>query len=263
MLRLHIVPEFGVLVAQDMLGAPTVDTRRVDTTTLVKDGQTIAIGGLRKRQTSKDISKVPVLGDMPLVGGLFRSETESEQITELVVFITTKIVTAPELSQTAPFGSHSEQMQREVRGVYQPRQPAARSHGPEQGTDDKELRMMMSLAGAHLKAGRYELAIELLRSVIQMQPYNNTAHQYLGYCHLRLNNLHEAIESYSRAIEINDKDWEAHRGLGVTYMIKAGDSDDEVLTTKAAEHCRLSLDINPDQPNRDLLLGLIEKYSSN
>ncbi|MGD8501550.1 MAG: secretin N-terminal domain-containing protein [Phycisphaerales bacterium] len=263
MLRLHIVPEFGILVAQDMLGVPTVDTRRADTTTLVKDGQTIAIGGLRKRETSKDISKVPVLGDIPLVGGLFKSETESEQITELVVFITTKIVTSPELSQTAPFESHSEQMQREVRGVYKPQLPTARSRGPEQGTDDKELRMMMSLAGAHLKAERYELAIELLGSVIEMQPYNNTAHQYLGYCHLRLHNLDKAIESYSRAIEIDDKDWEAHRGLGVTYMMKAGDSDDEVLKTKAAEHCRLSLDINPDQPNRDLLLGLIEKYSSN
>jgi tetratricopeptide (TPR) repeat protein len=206
---------------------------------------------------------VPVLADIPLVGGLFKSETESEQITELVVFITTRIVTRPELSQTAPLESHSMQMQEEVRDVYEPRKRNTFSHNTEWATDNKNPEMMMSLAGAHLKAERYELAIELLGSVIEMQPYNNTAHQYLGYCHLRLHSLDKAIESYSRAIEINDKDWEAHRGLGVTYMMKAGDSDDEVLKTKAAEHCRLSLDINPDQPNRDLLLGLIEKYSSN
>jgi len=116
MIRLHIMPEFGVLVSQDavsvlttkddfgrdvyqtVLGAPTVDTRRADTTAMIKDGQTIVIGGLRKRQASKNISKVPVLGDIPLVGGLFKSETESVQINELVIFITTRIVTEPVLS---------------------------------------------------------------------------------------------------------------------------------------------------------------------
>jgi type II secretory pathway component GspD/PulD (secretin) len=116
MIRLHIMPEFGVLVSQNavsvlttkddfgrdvhqnVLGAPTVDTRRADTTALIRDGQTIVIGGLRKRQTSKNISKVPVLGDMPVIGGLFKSETESVQINELVIFITTRIVTEPVLS---------------------------------------------------------------------------------------------------------------------------------------------------------------------
>ncbi|MHC4464234.1 MAG: type II and III secretion system protein, partial [Planctomycetota bacterium] len=99
MLRLHIVPEFGVLVSQDPEGVPTVDTRRADTIALVEDGQTIAIGGLRKRQTSKDISKVPLLADLPLVGGLFVSESESVEVNELVVFITTQIVAEPVLSE--------------------------------------------------------------------------------------------------------------------------------------------------------------------
>jgi len=124
MIRLHIVPEFGVLVSQDaigvqagivpvrnefdidiptidnrmVLGVPTVDTRRADTTAMIKDGQTIVIGGLRKRETTKDISKVPLLGDLPLIGGLFKSETEAVNINELVIFITTRIVTEPVLS---------------------------------------------------------------------------------------------------------------------------------------------------------------------
>jgi type IV pilus assembly protein PilQ len=117
MIRLHIVPEFGVLVSQDalkvligqdktgqdafqnVLGVPTVDIRRADTTAMVKDGQTIVIGGLRKRETTKDLSKVPVLGDIPIVGGLFQSETESKVTRELVVFITPRIVTEPVLSE--------------------------------------------------------------------------------------------------------------------------------------------------------------------
>jgi type IV pilus assembly protein PilQ len=116
MIRLHLMSEFGVLVSQNAvsvlttkddfgrdvhqnaLGVPTVDTRRADTVAMIKDGQTIVIGGLRKRETSRDITKVPLLGDLPLVGGLFQSETESVEVNELVVFITTTIITEPELS---------------------------------------------------------------------------------------------------------------------------------------------------------------------
>lgn len=98
MIRLHIAPEFGVLVGLDSLGAPIVDTRRANTVAMIRNRQTIAMSGLRKRQTTKDISKVPVLADLPLVGGLFKSETESVEVNELVVFITTTIITEPELS---------------------------------------------------------------------------------------------------------------------------------------------------------------------
>jgi len=116
MIRLHLTPEFGVLVSQNaisvlttkddfgryvhqnVLGVPTVDIRRADTVAMIKDGQTIVIGGLRKRETSRDITKVPLLGDLPLIGGLFKSETESVEVNELVVFITTTIITEPELS---------------------------------------------------------------------------------------------------------------------------------------------------------------------
>ncbi len=100
MIRLHIEPEFGVLVGLDPNGVPTVDTRRANTVAMIKDGQTIVMGGLRKREITKDISKVPILGDMPLLGGFFQSETESVSINELVVFITTKIITEPTLTET-------------------------------------------------------------------------------------------------------------------------------------------------------------------
>ena len=98
MIRLRIEPEFGVVVGFNAEGAPTVDTRRANTVAMVKNGQTIAMSGLRKRETTKDISKVPLLGDLPLVGGLFKSETESVEINELVIFITTRIITEPVLS---------------------------------------------------------------------------------------------------------------------------------------------------------------------
>jgi len=99
-LRLHIMPEFGDIVGVDALGAPTVDVRRADTIAMVGNGQTIAIGGLRKTKTSRTVSKVPLLGDTPLIGGLFRSESESELVNELVVFITSRLAGRAILSNT-------------------------------------------------------------------------------------------------------------------------------------------------------------------
>ncbi len=95
MLRLHIQPEFGVLVERVTLvtsDVPVVDTRKVDTIALIRDGQTVVLGGMRKKDVSKEINKIPFLGDIPLLGALFRFEGEDTAVTELIVFITPRIV---------------------------------------------------------------------------------------------------------------------------------------------------------------------------
>jgi type IV pilus assembly protein PilQ len=103
MLRLNISPEFGVVVSRVQVASsnvPVVDTRKVNTTALIKDGQAVVLGGLRKKETSKQINKVPVLGDVPILGRLFRFEGESTANTELVVFITPHIIKQPEMDQS-------------------------------------------------------------------------------------------------------------------------------------------------------------------
>ncbi len=78
---------------------PIVDTRKVNTIALVKSGHTVVLGGLRKKETSTQVNKIPLLGDLPLIGGLFRFEGESTAVNELVVFITPRIVNRPVLSE--------------------------------------------------------------------------------------------------------------------------------------------------------------------
>jgi len=95
MIRLQIQPEFGVFVERVTLSTtdvPVVDTRKVNTIALVSDGQTVVLGGMRKKDVSQGKNKIPFLGDLPLVGGLFRFEGESTAVTELIVFITPRIV---------------------------------------------------------------------------------------------------------------------------------------------------------------------------
>jgi type IV pilus assembly protein PilQ len=94
MIRLRIEPEFSVQIATTA-DVPTVDTRKMKTIALIKDGETAVLGGLRKKNVTREADKVPLLGDMPLLGGLFKFHGENTAINELVIFITPRIVERP------------------------------------------------------------------------------------------------------------------------------------------------------------------------
>jgi type IV pilus assembly protein PilQ len=104
MVRLHIIPEFGVVsekgttTALGVQTVPTVDTRKVDTKALVKDGQTVVLGGLRKRTVTQTLKKIPILGDVPIMGSLFSDVSEEVKTNELLIFITPKVIIDPTLS---------------------------------------------------------------------------------------------------------------------------------------------------------------------
>jgi type IV pilus assembly protein PilQ len=79
---------------------PIVDTREATTQALISDGETVVIGGLRKRDVVQEISKVPFVGDIPVVGELFKFRGEKTVNSELVVFITPRVIAKPELSDS-------------------------------------------------------------------------------------------------------------------------------------------------------------------
>jgi type II secretory pathway component GspD/PulD (secretin) len=74
-------------------GLPVLSTRQAGTTVRVKDGETVAFGGLTQKQTEDRVTKIPLLGDLPLIGGLFRSHNRSTVDSQLMVFITPHILT--------------------------------------------------------------------------------------------------------------------------------------------------------------------------
>ncbi len=73
----------------------TVDTANVFGTVVAKDGMTVAIGGLIREGTTRVQTKVPVLGDLPVVGRMFRREYDQDLKTELVLLITPHVITTP------------------------------------------------------------------------------------------------------------------------------------------------------------------------
>ncbi|MBI4386834.1 MAG: type IV pilus secretin PilQ [Elusimicrobia bacterium] len=73
-------------------GAVAVDTRQADTNVIVKDGETIVIGGLITDSISHTEGKIPLLGDIPILGWLFKKKTVIRQRVELLIFVTTRIL---------------------------------------------------------------------------------------------------------------------------------------------------------------------------
>ena len=75
---------------------PVTQKRTIDTTVLVQDNHTVVIGGLIDDNRSNNETKVPGLGDIPLLGWLFKTQTDANQKTNLYVFLTPRVVKSPE-----------------------------------------------------------------------------------------------------------------------------------------------------------------------
>jgi type IV pilus assembly protein PilQ len=81
-------PDFS----RSVLGVPPVDTREIETSVLVDNGETVVLGGVFERTRSKSTERIPFFGDLPYVGFLFKQEAEQDKNTELLIFVTPKIL---------------------------------------------------------------------------------------------------------------------------------------------------------------------------
>ncbi|MBS3799106.1 type IV pilus secretin PilQ family protein [Pseudoalteromonas sp. BDTF-M6] len=101
----HITPDNKVIldlaITQDTRGdtvdtptgpAVAIDTQRIETQVLVENGQTVVLGGIYQQQIINSARKVPLLGDVPYLGALFRSTSERNEKRELLIFVTPKIM---------------------------------------------------------------------------------------------------------------------------------------------------------------------------
>lgn len=99
----HITPDdriiLDLVVTQDTVSsvqngsAPAIDTQRIGTQVLVNNGETIVLGGIYQQSIISTVSKVPVLGDIPYFGWMFRNSNNFNEKKELLIFVTPRIVT--------------------------------------------------------------------------------------------------------------------------------------------------------------------------
>ncbi|XAH24552.1 type II and III secretion system protein family protein [Xylophilus sp. GW821-FHT01B05] len=94
---LKVAPEASDLdytnaVTLNGVSVPAITTRRADTTVELGDGESFAIGGLVSRTTISNVDKVPMLGDLPILGAFFKRQNYQQKETELVIIVTPRLV---------------------------------------------------------------------------------------------------------------------------------------------------------------------------
>ncbi len=92
-LRVH-KDNVGEIISTGGLGGtvPSIDTRAVETQVLVADGQTVVLGGIYETERRETIKKVPILGDIPVIGYAFKSKQRVDNKAELLIFVTPRIL---------------------------------------------------------------------------------------------------------------------------------------------------------------------------
>jgi len=100
MVEMIVSPQISQLSSQTVpvslgVNAPVIDMRSADTVVVTPDAQTVIIGGLMQNQKTQTDSKIPILGDIPGLGVLFKHKVKSSTKTELIIFLTPHIVKEP------------------------------------------------------------------------------------------------------------------------------------------------------------------------
>jgi type IV pilus assembly protein PilQ len=97
----QITPEGGIFLdvrvnkdtrGQETISGPAIDTKNVQTQVLVENGGTVVLGGIYEQQDRTTVTKVPLLGDLPVVGYLFKNTSQVNDRTELIIFITPRVI---------------------------------------------------------------------------------------------------------------------------------------------------------------------------
>jgi len=90
-IMLTVKPSQKVNTGSSLAGVPIIDERNAETTLLLRDGEIVVIGGLRRQEKTKEVDQIPVLGDLPLVGFLFKSTKVTIINSELLVILSPHI----------------------------------------------------------------------------------------------------------------------------------------------------------------------------
>ncbi len=119
-------------LAQSSSVGPTWTKRSAKTTVLVKSGDTVILGGIMQENITKNVTKIPLLGDIPLLGYLFRFNSEEKQKTNLVILLTPYIILEP-----GKLSKPLENLQRKLLDAFKPARDEEKRVFPESGGEKR------------------------------------------------------------------------------------------------------------------------------
>ena len=195
--RLQISLEVSQVVEeQSMVGLPTTLKRQVGTTVIVKDTEKIVIGGLIDEIMEEGTTKTPFLGDIPLLGWLFKTKSDSKTKTNLYIFLEPHIIESPE---------ESDEIYREKRkDIDDLRDGVIKMYeGRPSNTED----MILSDQGFELlEADNYDTAQGYFERALEINPENPYALLNLGVVYDVKGEKEKAIRMYEKVIKLDPDD---------------------------------------------------------
>lgn len=166
--------------------------KSIQTSVQVADGQVIVLGGITKNQVVDSISKIPLLGDIPLVGNLFRSKTKTNIRTNLLVFIAPRIITS---SSAHHMNSYTQSKNEEVKTSLSKFEAKNMKHDPVN---------KFFFNNGQQSADEYSKAVDAFMNIPNTQEYSQTHHEQLPSAFMKKNKRRLNIqEQHVAQVEFN------------------------------------------------------------
>ena len=192
-LRLEIDTEVSKLKDDSAADKPTTFKRTATTTVLVKDNNTIVIGGIIGQDDTEKETKVPLLGDIPGLGWLFKTKRTSRKKTNMFIFITPRIIKNPG-DMDAVTAIKTDALEKVIPEVKQ------LLANP---TDSNNAMSLIDQGFEQLQKERYAEAKESFNKALSIDPYNPYAQFNLGAISEREGNPRQAIKYYQMILDHN------------------------------------------------------------
>lgn len=193
-MRLEIATEIVKLKANSLQLTPTTFRRTANTTVVVRDNDTVVIGGIIGEDTSFGEKKVPLLGDIPGLGWMFKSQSTSNVKTNMFIFITPKIMRNP-----ADIASVTLQKEDNIETVM----PDAKQTIHPQTNDKQNAAILTEKGFAKLLENKNREAREYFEVALELDGENPYALLNFGVVHEREGQFDKAIDYYQKVIATN------------------------------------------------------------
>ena len=210
----------------DVSGTPATLKRKTETTVVVHNNETVVIGGMIGQDSSSSEFKVPLLGDIPLLGWLFKTRTTSHKKTNLYIFITPKIVDNP--AELASIYYKKRDIMEDVKkgssaiADWQFNQTRNPQHSVE----------LTKLGFAQLQKQEYDRAQEYFEEALKIDPKNPYAMVNLGVACERKGDLERAGKLYKKVLQLGAVDQAAGGAAAIESLKKLAKENLEQLYKK-------------------------------
>ena len=204
----EIGPQSEAVPISNNVTSPVFNDNFADTTVVVNDGETAVLGGLIRNELNETVQKLPILGDIPLIGLAFRTKSVDKKKVELLVLLTPHVIDDAEKLRR-----QSRHVQEKFALVGEERiglELETWTHGLEDGSALKAY----NRGTVYLEAHRYDEAERALEEARSLAPQDAPTRFNLGLAYARAGRLVDAQREFEEALKIDPRDAETHFNLG-------------------------------------------------